>query len=188
MLNIIVACNLKGVIGKDGKVPWHIPYDLKQFKRTTMGHPIIMGRKTHESIGKILKGRTNIIISRDENYVPLETNEPVYTATSLSSALEMALQIDEEVFVIGGEEIYKTALPFVDRICLTKVYNRCDGDAFFSTEILSLLDGHFDRVNDWDALASYKGWEIGCSGFSEGFKDEPACEFWFLTREKKVRE
>ena len=169
MLNIIVACNNKDVIGKDGKIPWHIPEDLKRFKEITMGYPVIMGRKTHESIGKILKGRTNIIISRNEDYIPLETSEPVYTATSLSSALEIAFQINENVFVIGGEQIYKMALPFTDRVYLTTVDDDSDGDAYFPT-----LEFH--------------GWGVYSWICEESPETLPKCSWITLTREKEVSE
>ena len=171
MLNIIVAYNNKNVIGKGGKIPWHLPEDLKRFKEITMSYPIIMGRKTHESIGKILKGRTNIIISRDENYIPLETSEPVYVATSLSSALEIAFQINENVFVIGGEQIYKMAMPFADRMYLSFLNTEEDGDVYFPP--FKWDEWKWERLGATEEMICPLG---------------PLCEWWVLTREKKVRE
>jgi len=139
-VNIIAAHNKHGVIGKDGKVPWYIPKDLKRFKKLTIPHPVIMGRKTHESIGKLLKRRTNIIISRSEKYIPIDVSESVFVARSLELAIEVARQEDEEIFIIGGSEIYNSAIPLADKMYLTVVNNYEEGDIFFP---------QFD-VDDWE--------------------------------------
>ncbi len=131
---LIVAMAENGVIGRNNKLPWHLPEDLRYFKQTTMGKPIIMGRKTYESIGKPLPGRTNIVISRQENY---ELPEGAKHVRSLDEAIELADSIafidgTEEVMVIGGSQIYKEAFlqGKADRLYLTKVHSEVDGDAY----------------------------------------------------------
>ncbi len=114
------------VIGKNGRLPWHLSTDLKRFKALTMGHPVIMGRKTYDSIGKALPGRQNIVVSRDAE---LEVND-ADRATSLRVAIGLAGQA-ERVFVIGGEQIYRLALPLADRIELTEIDTAVSGDAWF---------------------------------------------------------
>lgn len=113
------------VIGKKGGLPWYIPEELKRFKEITMGHPIIMGRKTYESIGKALPGRTNIIITSSPNY----TAQGCIVVHSLDEALQRARA--DEVFIIGGGEIYKQALPKADKLYLTKIDTEIEGDTFF---------------------------------------------------------
>jgi dihydrofolate reductase len=125
-LSLIVAMARNRVIGRDGKLPWHLSADLKRFKALTMGHHIIMGRKTWESIGRPLPGRTSIVITRDPAYAA----PGAHAVDSLSSALKMARH-DPEVFVIGGGEIYREALPLADRIYLTEVDAEFSGDTFF---------------------------------------------------------
>jgi dihydrofolate reductase len=129
-LSLIVAVAENGVIGHNNQLIWHLPNDLKQFKRLTTGHCIIMGRKTFESIGKPLPNRTSIIISRN-----LELKiDGCITVDSLENAILFAKQIeDEEAFIIGGAEIYRLALPIVDKIYLTEVHHTYEGDTFFPT-------------------------------------------------------
>lgn len=127
IISLIVATAENGVIGKAGATPWYLPAELAYFKKTTMGHPIIMGRKTHESIGKTLPGRTNIVITHDPNYQAAEDSMVV---SSLAQALEK-VSTEREVFVIGGESIYKIALPIADKIYLTRVRAHVEGDKFF---------------------------------------------------------
>ena len=122
------------VIGKENKLIWHLPADLKFFKNLTTGHPIIMGRKTFESIGKPLPNRTNIIITRQADF----TAEGCLVAHSLTEALMMAQQLDSDIFVIGGAEIYKQAMFLADTIYLTEVHHTFEGDTFFP-EIDSIL-------------------------------------------------
>ncbi len=128
-LSLIVAANLEGVIGKDNQLLWRLPEDLKRFKRLTMGSPILMGRKTFDSIGKPLPGRTSLVITRNSAF----HCDGVVTCASLEEAVEKARSTGaEEAFVIGGGEIYARALPLADRIYLTRVYNHAGGDTFFS--------------------------------------------------------
>ena len=123
MISLIVAVSKNGIIGNKGRLPWHLPADLKRFKQLTMGHPILMGRKTFESVGKPLPGRTNIVITRQPDF-------QACGATMVHSLKEALLlcENEKEVFVIGGAEIYRQALPFADRIYLTKIHNDFEGD------------------------------------------------------------
>ncbi|MEA5140064.1 dihydrofolate reductase [Arcicella rigui] len=127
-LSIIVAVAENGVIGHNNQLIWHLPEDLKMFKRLTSGHPIIMGRKTFESIGKPLPNRTSIIITKNPEF----QIEGCITVHSLEEAIETANEIEEnEAFIIGGAEIYRLALPFADTIYLTEVHHTFEGDTFF---------------------------------------------------------
>lgn len=119
----------KRVIGKKGNLPWYIPHELKRFKQITMGHPIIMGRKTHESIGRPLPGRTNIIVTHDMEYA----SAGCFVVHSLGEAVDVAKDKEgnEEIFVIGGGELYKQALPLSDKLYLTKIDQNLEGDVFF---------------------------------------------------------
>ena len=126
--SIIVARADNNVIGKDNKLVWHMPNDLKHFKNTTMGHYIIMGRKTFESQKKPLPGRTSIIITRNKNYEA----EGCYVVHSLEDAYKIGRENKQkEVFVLGGAEIYTIALDSVDKIILTEIKAEFEGDAFF---------------------------------------------------------
>ncbi|MBI2196865.1 dihydrofolate reductase [Candidatus Daviesbacteria bacterium] len=129
-VSIIVAlAGSKRVIGKKGGMPWYIPEELKRFKEITMGHPIIMGRRTHGSIGKVLPGRVNIVITRDSSYL----SEGMKVTHSLEEALQLAKDQpgNDEVFVIGGGEIYKQAVPIADKLYLTVIDMEIEGDTFF---------------------------------------------------------
>lgn len=125
-ISIIVAMAKNRVIGADNKLPWHLSADLKRFKALTMGHHIIMGRKTFESIGKPLPGRTTLIISRDTGYEAPGAK----VVHSLPAALS-ASAADSEVFIIGGEQIFREALPLADRIYLTEIDKDFSGDTWF---------------------------------------------------------
>jgi dihydrofolate reductase len=125
-ISLIVAVAENGVIGRDGDLPWRIPADLKFFKDTTTGHPIVMGRKTHQSIGRALPGRTNIVVTRDPEF----SGDDIAVVGDLDSALAAAGEADE-VMVIGGAQIYAMALPRAKRIYLTEVHITADGDTRF---------------------------------------------------------
>jgi len=126
MLSLIVAISDNHVIGREGQLPWHLSADLKRFKQLTMGHHIIMGRKTYDSIGRQLPGRTSVVLTRQTDWAV----EGVVTATDLAAALDLAGD-DEEVFVIGGSQIYHLALPLVDRLYVTRVQASVTGDTYF---------------------------------------------------------
>lgn len=134
-LAIIVAAAKNGVIGHNNQLPWRLPQDLKYFKAVTLGKPVIMGRKTYESIGKPLPGRINIVVTRSKDWSAVDG---VIVTNSLEQALAEAQVLvasnqlaSGEIMVIGGAEIYRSALPFVDRIYMTRVAVETEGDAFF---------------------------------------------------------
>ncbi|MCL5784802.1 MAG: dihydrofolate reductase [Patescibacteria group bacterium] len=149
MVSIIVAiAGQKRVIGTQGGMPWYIPQELKRFKEITMGHPIIMGRKTFESIGKALPGRTNIVITRDPSF----QSEGVIVVNSLEEALQKAKGQpgDEEIFIIGGGEIYKQALPLTDKLYLTMIDKEIKGDTFFPdySDFKKVVSGSAEQRSD----------------------------------------
>jgi dihydrofolate reductase len=123
LITLIVAVADSGVIGRDNGLPWHLPEDLKRFKRLTMDKPIVMGRKTFESIGKPLPGRHNIVLTRDANY----RREGVTVAYGVDAALAAAGDVDE-VMVIGGAELFRLFLPRAGRVHLTRVHGEVKGD------------------------------------------------------------
>ncbi|MFQ5347200.1 MAG: dihydrofolate reductase [Rhodothalassiaceae bacterium] len=125
-LSIVVAVAENGVIGDHGRLPWHVPEDLKHFRNLTMGKPVIMGRRTFESIGRPLAGRRNIVVTRRQNWAP----NGVAVAHSFDAALDLAGDVPE-IMVIGGAEIYALALPLADRIYLTRVRCHPAGDTRF---------------------------------------------------------
>ena len=128
IVSAILAAAKNNVIGKDNNIPWHLSADLKYFKKTTLNHHIIMGRKTYSSIGKALPKRTNIIITRNPYFIVSNC----IVVHSIDEALEFALENgEEEVFIIGGGEIYKQSMPYLDKIYLTEVDLDIKGDAHF---------------------------------------------------------
>jgi dihydrofolate reductase len=125
-LSVIAAVADNGVIGRDNTLPWHLPEDLKRFKALTMGHHILMGRKTYESLGRLLPGRTTVIVSRNPQYKVAGA----LVADSLPQALALCGD-DAEVFVIGGNELYQAALPLADKLYLTRVHQDFSCDTYF---------------------------------------------------------
>jgi dihydrofolate reductase len=139
-ISAIVAVTDNDVISKEGKIPWHMPMDFERLRKITIGHPIIMGRKTHDSIGRTLPGRLNIVISSNPDY-------KVQEGSILVSSLEEALDLDQvknadEAFIFGGESIYMQALPKTKRIYFTRIHTTVDGDTFFK----------FDK-NNWKEIS-----------------------------------
>ena len=127
MITLIVAMGKNREIGKENQLLWHLPKDLKHFKELTSGHPIIMGRKTYESIGKPLPNRTNIVISRKNDWF----EEGILIVGSIKEAVKFAKKIDEEVFVIGGGNIYEQTIDLADKLEVTLVDAVLDADTFF---------------------------------------------------------
>lgn len=125
-LTLIVAMGSNRIIGRGNSLPWRLPADLRHFKSTTMGHPIIMGRKTYESIGRALPGRTNIIITAKPRY----TAAGCHVANSIDEALELA-QTGDQVFIIGGASLYAQTLSRADRLYVTLIHHEFEGDAYF---------------------------------------------------------
>lgn len=127
MISLIVAMDQNRVIGKDNQLPWHLPADLHYFKQVTMGKPIVMGRKTFESIGRVLPGRENIIVTRNREYV----NADCTILHSIYEVKQFADESEQEVFIIGGAEIFKEVLAVADRLYLTEIEARFAGDTYF---------------------------------------------------------
>lgn len=143
MISFILAMDENRVIGKDNQLPWHLPEDLKFFKQVTMGHPIAMGRKTHESIGRILPGRENIIITRQPNF----KCEGCTVFYSVQEFVNYCRKQNDEIFVIGGAEIFKETFQYADRLYITMIHEKFEGDTFFL---------EFDE-SEWELNSSEKG-------------------------------
>ena len=129
-VSLIVACSKNRVIGRNGDLPWRLSNDLKNFKRLTMGHVLIMGRKTLESIGRLLPGRTTVVLTRNPDF----QFDGALVAGSWNDAMRQAEKTGsklEEVFVVGGGDIYRMVLPHADRVYLTEVLANVDGDTYF---------------------------------------------------------
>ncbi len=128
MVSLIVAASTNNAIGKNNQLLWHLPNDMKFFKNSTWGMPVIMGRKTFEAVNKPLPGRINIVITKQPNW----NAEGAVVATDLNNALKKAAETNcKELFIIGGGEIYKQAIEIADKIYLTRVHANIDGDTFF---------------------------------------------------------
>jgi len=152
-VSLIVAKSENNVIGKNNELPWHLKDDLQNFKKLTMGHHILMGRKTFESIGKVLPGRMSLVISSE----PRANSENVFWFSSIFRAIKQAERNGEtELFIIGGEKIYKYALSLIDRIYLTEVKATVEGNVFFPALSLknwkkvSEVNGEKNDSNDYN--------------------------------------
>ncbi len=136
-LSIIVAMSTNNVIGRGNKLPWHMPADLKHFKALTMGHHLLMGRKTFLEVGKPLPGRINVVITRDPHFAA----EGVAISRSIDEAISKAEAAgDREIFVAGGGEIFRQTIHRADKMYLTRIHAEIEGDTFFP---------EFDDVNEW---------------------------------------
>ena len=150
----VVAIGRNRELGKEGKLLWHIPDDLKRFKRLTEGHPIIMGRKTFESIvgyvGGPLPDRTNIIITRDRNY----KYDDALVAHSLEEAIDIAKEqpCADEIHIGGGAELYKQALPMIDKLYLTLIDAEAEADSFFPSYESEFTKKVFEETHEWNGL------------------------------------
>ena len=151
MISLIVAVSANGVIGRGGELPWHLSDDLKRFKQLTLGKPIVMGRKTFESIGRALPGRQNIVLTRQSEFAADECD----VVSSIDAAIAASGDAGE-IVVIGGSEIYKLFLPLAERIYLTRVHIDVDGEVRFS-ELDDELWQESERENhDADDLNEYE--------------------------------
>jgi len=150
-ISLIVAISENNVIGRGGRLPWHLSADLKRFKRLTMGHHLVMGRRTFESIGRLLPGRTTVVLTRNADY----RVEGAVVAGDFADAVA-SISGDDEVFVIGGQEIYRLALPHVSRMYVTAVHANVEGDTHFPDvrwdDWALIEDERFaaDENNDYD--------------------------------------
>lgn len=127
MITIVAAKSQNNIIGKDNDLAWYLPNDLKHFKAITSGHPIIMGRKTFDSIVKPLPNRANIVVTRNPDW----TADGVIVTHSLEEAISKAQEIDEEIFIIGGGKIFEEAMPLTEALEMTVIYKDFDGDTSF---------------------------------------------------------
>ncbi|MEP7252515.1 MAG: dihydrofolate reductase [Ginsengibacter sp.] len=128
MLSHIVAASENNVIGSQNELPWHLPNDFKYFKNKTWGMPVIMGRKTYESLKKSLPGRINVVVTRDATFHP----DNAFVSDNIEAAIEKAKESDaKEVFIIGGGEIFKQTVNLVSRIYITRVHTNVEGDTFY---------------------------------------------------------
>jgi dihydrofolate reductase len=163
IISLIAAASTNNVIGKENKLVWHLPNDMKFFKNTTWGMPVIMGRKTYETLaGEPLPGRYNFVVTRNKDWDP--HNAKVKVAVGLGQAFDLARATDcKECFVIGGGEIYTAAMPLADKIYLTRVHAVVDGDAYFPVideqrwEMVSHLDFQADEKHAY--AYSFQVWE-----------------------------
>ncbi len=155
-LALIAAVSKNGAIGKDGDLPWHFPADMKRFKELTWGSIVIVGRKTHEAIGKALPGRINIVVTRQKDYA--EKARDCVIVNSIEEALAYANQKAEalmmvgkqlEIFCIGGAELYRQMLPLADKIYLTRIEKDFDGDAFFPEIDMNVWRGIYCSCAGW---------------------------------------
>ncbi len=150
-ISIVVAMSSNGVIGRNGDLPWHLSADLKHFKAITMGKPIVMGRKTHESIGRPLPGRENIILTRNQDYTAQGC-----TIISCVGELEARFSKDDDLMVIGGAQLYALTLPLANRLFITRVHADVEGDTCFPDvkweqwREIERQDFSADENNDFD--------------------------------------
>ena len=162
VISAIVAMADNGVISNEGKIPWHLPADFARLKEVTMGHPIIMGRGTHDYIGRTLPGRTNIVISRNPSYKVAEGSILVH---SLDEALALPeVKNANEAFIFGGASIYSQAMPVTQKLYLTKVHTEVPGDIFFKYQ-----------PDDWQ--------EVSCEKHSAD-KDNPFDWEWCVLKRR----
>lgn len=160
-VSLVAAVAENGVIGNKNKIPWNLPADLKNFRRITLGHHLIMGRKTHESIGRVLSGRTNIVITRNRNY----KSKGCIIVHTLDEALKLTRKAKgKEAMVIGGGQIYKQALPLATRVYLTRVKANVAGDTYFPKI----------ESSNWK--------EINCEQYPADDKNQYRYEFCILER------
>ena len=157
-ISVIAAMSQNRVIGRDGALPWHLPTDLARFKSITTGHTVIMGRKTFESVGKPLPNRRTIVITRNNDY----QCAGVFIAHSLDEALDHAAR-EDEIFILGGEAVYRIALPRADRLYLTIVHATIEGDTYFPRfdfDDWKLVEDERHEVDDRHAYAfSFRRYE-----------------------------
>lgn len=152
MISLIAAMAQNRVIGKDNRLPWRLPADMAYFKQTTMGHPVVMGRKTFESIGKPLPGRRNIILTRDPDF----RAEGCEVCHSITAVLALSRAGEKEFFIIGGDSVYSAFFPLADRLYLTFIAQSFAGDAFFPEidarkwRLVSKTQGEINEKNPYE--------------------------------------
>ena len=158
-ISLIAAFAEEGVIGKDGKIPWTLKEDLKHFRNQTEGCSVVMGRKTYESIGRPLPNRLNIVMTRNP-----KRQEGIKEVSNTKDALKVASSYSDEIFIIGGEKIYKEFLPLATKMYLTKIDIKVNGDTFFPSW----------NKNEWKELSKQDKKDV-----------DQGIEYWFLEYERK---
>ncbi|MCL1631776.1 dihydrofolate reductase [Sporolactobacillus sp. CPB3-1] len=143
MISFLLAMDRNQLIGRDNQLPWHLPDDLRYFKKITWGHPIVMGRKTYESIGRPLPGRENIVLTRNSNF----TEKGARHFTSVDELMNSGIAYGRECFVIGGAAVFKAFMPYADRLYITHIDAEFEGDTYFT-------DFH---MSDWHLISSTAG-------------------------------
>lgn len=161
-VTLVAAVARNGVIGRDGELPWHLPGEQQRFKATTVGHVLVMGRLTYDSIGRPLPGRTTIVVTRQPGWQPAGGQPSgLLVADSVEAALSLARQLDEQVFVVGGGQVYAEALPFADVLLLTRVDADPAGDVSFPpVEWTNWAEVSREDHDGW-SLIRYERAEIG---------------------------
>ena len=159
-ISFIVAVDENNVIGKNNQLPWHLPSDMKYFKNQTWGMTVIMGRKSLESLGKPLQGRKNIVVTRNKDWKP----EGAQVAHSIEEAIELAKQTGvKEIFIIGGAQVFKESMPLANRIYLTRIHHKFEGDAYFpefSTDEWELVKTNFRNADEKNLFShTFEVWE-----------------------------
>jgi dihydrofolate reductase len=161
IISLLVAASENNVIGKNNKLPWYLPTDMKYFKNISWAMPVIMGRKTFESLGKPLDGRTNIVMTRNTGWKA----DGVSVVHGLDAGKKIAEEQDvKEIFIIGGAEVFKTSLPDANRVYLTRVHEKFEGDAFFPVldNSWQMVKSHETQPDEKNAYAlSFQVWERG---------------------------
>lgn len=154
IISLIVAIAQNGVIGKsNGEMSWHVKEEFQHFKNTTLGHPIIMGRKTFETLGKPLKGRLNIVVTRNKSYK--SDFDDIIIKSSLQNAVEYCRESDpEKIFIIGGGEIYKQAINFVDEMIITFMKFEAEGEVRFPE--IKNADWTIEKINDHELFEIFR--------------------------------
>jgi dihydrofolate reductase len=159
-ITIVAAIAANGVIGRGGDLPWRLPADLRHFKTLTHGHVLVMGRRTYESIGHPLPGRTTVVVSRRATTFQEPVSDPspeaVITASTVHEALSRALEIDDEVFVVGGAQVYAAALEMADRMVLTLVDEDPEGDTWFPEVDWTVWRETQRKLSDGLAFVTYE--------------------------------
>jgi dihydrofolate reductase len=168
-ISILVAASENGTIGRAGDLPWHLPTDLKRFKRLTMGHCLLMGRKTFDTIGQALPGRQTVVLSRD----PQLQIEGVRVQHSFNDALKTCEQLEQdELFVVGGAQIYRLALPHAQKVYLTRVHFVVEGDASFPELAASKWRLCWEEAHEPESEGSpaftFQVWERVSTGLGSG--------------------
>jgi dihydrofolate reductase len=159
-VSLVAAVGRNGVIGRDGGLPWERTGDQVHFKALTLDHVLVMGRRTYESIGRPLPRRTTVVVTRRPDW---SAPEGVLVAHDIASALDLAATVDDEVFVIGGAEVYAATLPFADRLVLTEVDQAPDGDTFFPAYDRSAWQETARETHQGFAIVTYERGSDQCA-------------------------